>query len=329
MGEYIKHFLKGVAMGAANVIPGVSGGTVALVVGIYRRLIEAIRSINAPAIRLLFTGQLKEFIRHTDGAFLFTLGVGVCVGILSVAQVLKYCLENYPAWTYSLFFGLILASVHYVAKEIKAYTAAAIASFVTGILIAVFIAFITPASENRDIYYLVLCGAISICSMILPGLSGSFVLILMGNYVLVLSSITAFTAAAKAMLLGETDKVTAFFKGDSFMVLLCVGVGMLVGILLFARLLSWVYKRYENATLALLTGFVAGSLLIIWPWKVSNTEEIVIADGKTKEVVTGYDWYLPDFATLETWGMIAVMLGGVLALLVMAKKKRRLLDTGC
>ena len=198
MGEHIKLFLKGVAMGAANIIPGVSGGTVALVVGIYRRLIEAIRNINGPAIRLLFKGQVKEFIRYTDGAFLFTLGVGICVGILGVAQLLNYCLEVYPVWTYSLFFGLILASVQYVAKEIKAYTAGAVVSFVAGIAIAVFIALTTPASENREIYYLVLCGAVAVCSMILPGLSGSFVLILMGNYALVLSSITEFTGAGKA-----------------------------------------------------------------------------------------------------------------------------------
>lgn len=308
-------------MGAANVIPGVSGGTVALVVGIYRRLIEAIRSINVPAIRLLFTGQIKEFARHTDCAFLLTLGIGVCVGILSVAQVLKYSLEHYPEWTYSLFFGLILASVHYVAKEIKEYNASALLSFAFGISVAVFIAFITPASENKEIYYLVLCGAIAVCSMILPGLSGSFVLILLGNYVLVLSSITAFTDTAKALLFGEIDVVVAFFQGDSFVVLLCVGIGMIIGLLLFSRILSWVYQRYENATLALLTGFVAGSLLIIWPWKVINTEELAITADKTKEVVTGYDWYLPNFATLETWGMIALMLASLVGLLLIERRK--------
>ena len=319
MSEYISLFLKGIAMGAANVIPGVSGGTVALIAGIYRRLIEAIKCIDASAIRMLFAGRTRDFMRHTDGAFLLTLGVGVCVGILGLAQALKYCLEFYAVWTYSLFFGLILASVFYVAREIKAYTTGAIVSFVIGITIAVLIALITPASENKDIYYLILCGAIAVCSMILPGLSGSFVLILLGNYVLVLSSITAFTDVAKALLHGDTDSVAAFFNGIYFTVLLYVGIGMIVGLLLFSRLLSWVYKRFENATLALLTGFVAGSLLIIWPWKENITEEVVITAENSKTVVTGYDWYLPDFTTLETWGMFAVMLVGAVALALLEK----------
>jgi len=319
MSETIRLFLKGLAMGAANIIPGVSGGTVALVTGIYRRLIEAIRSIDSAALRLLFKARIKEFIRHTDLTFLLTLGVGVCAGILGLARALKYCLEFYPEWTYALFFGLILASTYYVAKAIKRYNASTVLSFLVGISVAVFIALITPAAENTDAYYLLFCGAISICSMILPGLSGSFVLILLGNYVLVLSSINAFTDTAKALLKGDLDSVAAFIGGESFMVLLYVGLGMLIGILLFARLLSLIYRHFENATVALLTGFVAGSLLIIWPWKKNQTEEVVIAAGKTKEVVTGYEWYLPDFADISTWGMIGTMLIGAVVLVLLER----------
>jgi len=295
--EHFFHFLRGLAMGAANVIPGVSGGTIALLTGIFERLVKALRSFDVPAAQLLLQRKWPAFFRHTDFAFLVAIGLGVVVAIVGLAGFLEYQLKYNRELTMAFFFGLIVASVWFVGKTVRRWSFAPACFMAIGCAIAVGIALVNPAQENGSFFYLMLCGVAAICSMILPGLSGSFVLLVMGNYALVLRGIKEF----------------------DFGVLVPVAVGCGVGLLLFARLLSWLLKRFHDATIALLTGFVLGSLAIIWPWKHETMRLQHITGEEFKEVVVGYDWYLPDPTRLDFWTAVGLMVAGALIVWAMEK----------
>ncbi len=242
--DYIILAFKGAAMGAANVIPGVSGGTIALVTGIYEEFIHSLKSIDGKAIKLLLSFKIKELVQHVNAPFLIAILVGVAVSILSLAKFLEWCLTKQEVLTMAFFFGLILASVWLVGKTIKEWNWKTVLSFAVGAVVAVVMAFLNPGQENTNWWYMILCGVVAISSMILPGLSGSFILLIMGNYLLVLSAIGNF----------------------NFKLLAPFAVGCLVGLVVFSNLLSWVFKHYKEITFALLTGFILGSLVIIWPW---------------------------------------------------------------
>ncbi len=254
-------------MGAANVIPGVSGGTVAFITGIYERLIVALKNIDLESLRLFFSGSFSEFSKRVDLNFLSILFLGVFVSILSLAKVLELAFENYEVLTLSFFFGLIMASILAVGNKIEKINSSSILSFVFGTAIAVSIAFLPPAQANSSFFYLVLCGVAAVSSMILPGLSGSYVLLLMGNYVLVLRAVSSF----------------------DFSILLPMVLGCIAGLVLLSRLLSYLFANFKDQTIGILTGFVFGSLLIIWPWKTTLTESLA-----GQEKATGYIWNLPE-----------------------------------
>lgn len=273
-------------MGAANVIPGVSGGTIALITGIFERLIDAIKSFDMQAVKLLFSGKIKELLKHIDFNFLVAVGLGVGMSIITIARLFDYLFESYPVYIWSFFFGLILASVFFVGKEVGKWKIAQILAFLIGTAGAVSISILSPASPNDSFLYLIICGMVGACSMILPGLSGSFVLILMGNYQLVM-----------------IDAVNTM----DFAILLPVVIGAGVGLLAFSYVLSWVFKRFRSQTLSLLSGFILGSLLILWPWKNEITETF---GDKIK--VIGYDWILPaQFNSEVLWALVWAILGVV------------------
>ena len=285
MKEFLSIFFKGMAMGAANVIPGVSGGTIALITGIFERLIHAIKSFDITAIKLLFSGKVKDFITHTDLYFLLALFAGIGVSIISVARLFSYLFEYYPIYLWSFFFGLILASVIFVGRTVERWRPSVIASFIIGASVAISITLLTPASENDSFFYLIICGVVAICSMILPGLSGSFVLILMGNYQLVM-----------------IDAVNDI----RFDILFPVVIGAVGGLIGFSYILSWVFKKYKDQTISTLTGFILGSLGIIWPWKTAMIEYF----GE-KEKVIGYDYFIPEMNTEFAMAMALVIIGFV------------------
>lgn len=288
MINYILNILKGALMGAANVIPGVSGGTMALLTGIFEKLINAIKSFDLQAIKLGLRFKFKELFEHIDIKFLSAIGIGVVASILTFARVLEYLFDHHALYVWAFFFGLILASVYFVGKKISRRSGAVIALFVIGTVLAASIAFMTPAEENASIPYLLICGAIAMCSMILPGLSGSYVLLLMGNYQLVMiKAVSSFDLA----------------------ILIPVGIGAMVGLLAFARLLAWIFKKFHDPTLALLTGFIFGSLSILWPWKDAIIKTFQKGD-EVKEKVIGYDYALPEL-NAETAIAIAIMGTGI------------------
>lgn len=247
----MKHFfinaIKGAAMGAANVIPGVSGGTIALITGIFERLINSIKSFNITALKLIIAGKFKEFSIYTDLVFLISILLGIAISIFSFARLLDYLFTNYPIHIWSYFFGLIIASVYFVGKTIEKWRIPTIIAFLIGTTIAIGITVLSPSRENDHYLYVFICGIVASCSMILPGLSGSFVLILMGNYQLVM-----------------IDSINNFDL--NVLIPLVVGAGF--GLLVFSYFLSWIFKNYHDQTLGMLTGFILGSLSILWPWKV-------------------------------------------------------------
>ncbi len=281
-------------MGAANVIPGVSGGTIAFITGIYEELINSLKSFDVEAIKLLTSFRFKAFAQHINLPFLVVLFAGVGVSLVTLGKALKFLFENYEVPVWAFFFGLIIASVYFVGKTIKQWSLPTILMTLLGTAIAVALAFIKPAQENTAYWYLFICGVVAMASMLLPGLSGSFVLILMGNY---------------AFIMLEA------IPNHNIPVIASVGVGAVVGFIILSRVISFLMGSYESQTIGALTGFIFGSLLIIWPWK----NKILLLDQagnpivrKGKEVVMGYDWLAPDFSHSQTMIAFALMVLGAI-----------------
>jgi len=279
-------------MGAANVIPGVSGGTVAFITGIYERLINALKSIDLKSLGLFFTGNFGEFAKRIDLNFLAVLFLGVFVSILSLAKVIELAFENYEVQTLAFFFGLIVASILAVGRKIETINFGSVLSFIIGAGIAISIAFFPPAQPNSSFFYLMLCGVAAVSSMILPGLSGSYVLLLMGNYVLVLRAVSSF----------------------DFSILAPMILGCIAGLILLSRLLSYLFSNFKDQTIGVLAGFVLGSLLIIWPWKTTLTESF---EGKEKAV--GYIWNIPAVDSQLFVSLILIVVGFLLVTLLEKK----------
>ena len=281
-------------MGAANVIPGVSGGTIALVTGVYEELIESLKSFNIQAIRLLLKKDFKGFSTYIHLDFLIVLFLGVGLSIVSLAKLIEYLFNKNEQLVWSFFFGLILASIYYLGKMVKNWNIISLSSLILGIILASSLAFIKPVSENASIYYLVLCGVVAVSSMILPGLSGSYVLILMGNYQLI-------------MLQSVSDPI------NNMSILLPVVIGAIIGFLGLSHGISYVLKKFYNPTISLLTGFVIGSLIIIWPWKISS-DTITGRNGDLK--VVSYEWLFPEINTDNLLCLILILAGIILVWLV-------------
>jgi putative membrane protein len=300
--DYASLSLKGLGMGAANVIPGVSGGTIALITGIFEELIDSIKSFDLKALQLLIRGKFLEFARHVNLSFLVAVFLGVAVSILSLAKLLDYLFMNYPVYVWAFFFGLILASVYFVGRSVHRWNLPVIVSLVVGTGVAVAISVLNPASENDHFLYLLICGVVAVCSMILPGLSGSFVLILLGNYELVMI------------------KAVSHLRFD---ILLPVVLGAGGGLILFSHFLSWVFKKFRNETISLLTGFILGSLAILWPWKYAvyklDAAGQVVTRSSGEMIITGYQRFIPDAVNKEVILAIAYALMGIVVIWLIEK----------
>ncbi len=293
-------FFKGMAVGAANVIPGVSGGTMALITGIYERLINAIKSFDMTALRLFIKFRWRQLAQHINFYFLFSIGLGIIAAVLSLAKLFSFLFRDYPVFIWAYFFGLVLASVYFIGKNVKKRHWTTYLSFIIGTLIAIAVTTLHPAVENDNPWYLFLNGIIAIVSMILPGLSGSFVLILLGNYQLV-----------------TIDAINHF----NLKVLLPFVAGAIAGLIGFSHVLSWLFKRYRYQTLALLTGFILGSLSILWPWKkavyLEHNGQIVLKHGKP--VVSYYKQILPAHFDGNFWLAILLIITGIISIIWIEK----------
>ncbi|MCG6188911.1 DUF368 domain-containing protein [Maribellus maritimus] len=260
--DYFVLVLKGMGMGAADVVPGVSGGTIAFITGIYEELINSIKSINLNALKLILSGKIADFWKAINGTFLVCVLLGIGISVFSLAKGLKYLLDNHPVLVWSFFFGLIVASAIYVARTIKKWDISTVVAGIAGIIVAYFITVITPAEANTTTWFIFVSGAIAICAMILPGISGSFILVLLGMYKFVLDAVGNLQIA----------------------VILTFMVGAAIGIITFSNILSWLLKKFHNQTIAVLAGFMVGSLNKVWPWK-QVTETFTDRHGEIKPLV--------------------------------------------
>lgn len=281
-------YFKGMAMGAADIVPGVSGGTMALIAGIYERLINAIGSIG-PNLWQVYRKQggvkgLIDIWRHVDATFLLVLLLGIVTSFATLAGFIKNLLDNQPLLIWSFFFGLVVATVVILLSEIKRWNVARVVLFIFGIVAAVGISSMPLITTEPSLPYVFFAGAIAICAMILPGISGSFILLLLGVY----------------------DRVLAAIHNFNLTIIITLMAGMVTGLLLFTRALKWLLSRYYQGTLALLTGFIAGSLVKVWPWKV---DELGSLTGEAIHNVA--PWNYPDGAQwLITIGLM--LLGAIL-----------------
>ncbi|KZN58019.1 DUF368 domain-containing protein [Pseudoalteromonas luteoviolacea] len=243
--DYIWLFFKGAGMGAADVVPGVSGGTIAFITGIYARLLAAIKSVDLSALQMVLKGQFKEAWEHVDGSFLLAVFGGLITSALSLAKIITYLLEHHQQLVWSFFFGLIIASFIYIAKKVDKWQATHIVSCILGAAIAYVITAMSPAEAQVQPWFYFVAGSIAVCAMILPGISGSFILLLLGMYGHVLTALNN-----KELIL-----IGLFL------------LGCICGLMIFSRFLSWLLSKYEQVTFALLSGFLIGSLNMLWPWK--------------------------------------------------------------
>ncbi len=269
-------FLKGLAMGAADIVPGVSGGTIAFISGIYERLLTAIKSVNLDALKALRQKGLKGFWEHIDGTFLVALFGGILLSVFALSSVLIWTMKTYPQLLWSFFMGLVLASALYIGRQIELKEWKSIAALAIGIVIAYSITLLSPTELPKNYLTAFLAGFIAICAMILPGISGSFILLLMGMYAHVLGAVH--------------DREILF--------LLCFALGCGIGLLSFARLLSWLFKNYRSSALSVLTGFMIGSLPKLWPWQ--NVLQTRI-NSKGEEVSFMYESVMPKYFSGEPY----------------------------
>jgi putative membrane protein len=243
-------FLKGMAMGAADVVPGVSGGTIAFISGIYEELLRSVSAINFSTLSMLQKNGFKAVWKSINGSFLVVLLAGISVSVVSLAKGITYLLENQPILLWSFFFGLVLASIFFIGKQITKWNFVTMATLLFGAFVAYYITILEPMiSEGASLWFLFFSGALAICAMILPGISGSFILVLLGSYKIILEAI----------------------HSRDFQIIAVVGLGAITGLLSFSKVLKWLFLKYKNITLAGLMGFVTGSLNKIWPWKETLT----------------------------------------------------------
>lgn len=247
--DYFIIALKGVAMGAADAVPGVSGGTIAFISGIYEELISSISNINLALFKTLKQDGLKAFWAQANGNFILALLTGIIISFASFMRLAKYLIEQHPVLIWSFFFGLIVVSIYFVGKQITKWNVGTIVTLILGAALAFYITSLPSLAVNNNPWFLFFAGAIAICAMILPGISGSFILIILG----------AYKALSNAVHDWDFKKIAIF------------AVGAVVGLLSFSRLLKWLFKNYHNTTLALLTGFILGSLNKMWPWKKTTS----------------------------------------------------------
>ena len=256
--EYILTAVKGACMGAADVIPGVSGGTIAFIMGIYDKFVASLAAINAEAVKLFFTGKFKEFWRHINGGFLLSLVIGIGVSVISLATVMQTLLSDFPIQTWAFFFGLIVASSIFILRGISGWGLREILFLIGGILLGVTICTLSPTQTPDALWFIFLSGAIAICAMILPGISGSFILLILGKYQYILGAVS--------------DLVAGQNIAGNLLIIGVFAIGAVVGILGFSKFLHWILSRWHKQTLIILAGFIIGSLVKIWPW--NNPEAI-------------------------------------------------------
>ena len=293
-GHYLLVLLKGIAMGAADVVPGVSGGTIAFITGIYEKLLDSINGLNFGLIKILRTDGIAAAWKSFNGTFLVALFGGIGISLFSLARLIEWLLDNEPIKLWSFFFGLVLASIIYVGKQVGKWSIGTCIALLVGAAIAYTVTILPPLGNSDSLAYLFCCGMIAVCAMILPGISGSFILLILGAY----------------------QPVIEALSDRNFTLLAVVGAGCVVGLLSFSRVLKWLFRKFERLTIAVLTGFLIGSLNKIWPWKEVKKvlvrhagepdSDVHITSLVERSVLPGEHYSVADPSAFTANGMIEV-----------------------
>lgn len=309
--------LKGLAMGAANKVPGVSGGVVAFVAGFYEEFIYSLQKFNRKALALLINGRFKSFYQYINGTFLGLLILGMVISYFSVSKILDYLIEHYELYVWSSFFGMIIGSIYYISKDFGEWNRKYLGYLLLGIISGISISFLDPATENDNLIFVFFCGMISVSGMTLPGLSGSFILILIGNYVLLLvDSVNALYDTIADILHWDFSFIHDAARIELLKVLSVFTLGSVAGLVTFSHLLAYVLKHFRKATYAVIIGFITGSLGVVWPWKTKEYEVdasgIIVLDDNGREIIKDYDRFWPSDLSLETFLAIFFIFIGIL-----------------
>jgi uncharacterized membrane protein len=314
--------LKGIAMGAANKVPGVSGGIVALVGGFYEELIFSFQHLNFKAFKLFLNGRFKSFWTYINGSFLSLLFGGVIISFFSVSILLDYALQNNESIVLGAFFGMIVASLYLVIKQVKEWKKTLIIVLFLGFIFGLGISFTKPVAENSNLIFVFFCGIISVSGMTIPGLSGSFLLLILGNYKLLLvDSVNALFTVISGSLLMNFQSLR---DGNIQQLLIILGIftlGSLFGLILFSNLIKWVINKYPQLTLAAIIGFIAGTLRLVWPWKTKiyyySNNEAFLKNNIGNPELAFYEYNIPDFSKFDTYTILIALILGVIILLVL------------
>ncbi|MFH4968014.1 DUF368 domain-containing protein [Gaetbulibacter sp. M240] len=313
--------LKGLGMGAANKVPGVSGGVVAFVAGFYEEFIYSLKKINRKAFKLLINGRFRSFYHYINGRFLSLLFSGMIISYFSVSKLLDYLIKHYELYVWSVFFGMIIGSIYYINKDFKVWNYKTYITLALGILTGLSISFLNPATQNDNLWFVFFCGIISVSGMTLPGFSGSFILILMGNYVLLLvDSVNALYDTFLNIIVGDFSFIYNDERLRMLQVLAMFTLGSVTGLVTFSHLLSFILKHYKDITISAIIGFIIGSLGVVWPWKKTifklDPSGQYIFDSAGEKVVENYQRYLPQLNVETLYAIFFIILGVVIVLIL-------------
>ncbi|PNQ73312.1 DUF368 domain-containing protein [Hanstruepera neustonica] len=313
--------LKGLGMGAANKVPGVSGGVVAFVAGFYEEFIYSLQKVNRKAFKLLINGRFKSFFQYINGRFLSLLFLGMIISYFSVSKLLDYLIIHYELYVWSVFFGMIIGSIYYISKDFKDWNYKTYLSLAIGIILGVSISFLDPAKENDNLWFVFFCGMISVSGMTLPGFSGSFILILLGNYVLLLvDSVNALYDTFIEIIKGDFGFVDNSERLRMLKVLAVFTLGSIAGLVTFSHVLNYILKHYKSITIASIIGFIVGSLGVVWPWKKTifklNQNGTFALDSSGEKIIENYQRYMPEWNS-ETGFAIGFVIMGILIVLAL------------
>lgn len=329
-GDRIFLVIKGLAMGAANKVPGVSGGVVAFVAGFYEEFIYSLQKFNLNALKLLINFRFKSFYKYINGRFLSLLLLGMLISYFSVSKLLDFLIVHYERRVWSTFFGLIIGSIYYIAKDYEPWTRKNLLFLSLGIVCGGLISLLEPAQQNDNLWFVFFCGMIGVCGMTLPGLSGSFLLIILGNYVLLLvDAVNALYDTLSEVILGDFSFWNQFERVRMLKVLVVFSLGSIAGLITLSHILSFVLKKFKNSTFAVIIGFITGSLGVVWPWKNVRYKTDAIGqslqDAKGNLIIDQYDRYLPalDSETALDIAFISLGIATILALEGYGNRQRK------
>ncbi|MFV0248527.1 MAG: DUF368 domain-containing protein [Tenacibaculum sp.] len=325
--QKINLFLKGLIMGGANKVPGVSGGMVAFVMGFYKELIFTFQRINLKALKLLFSGRFKSFANYSNLEFLIYIMSGSIFSYFSISLLLDYFLNNYQIYVWAWFFGMIIGSIYYIAKNFGNWHLKSIVALLIGTLTGLAISFMNPAKENDNLWFIFLCGIIGVSGMTLPGLSGSFILILLGNYVLLLvDSVNVLGNIITSLISGNLEVLKNPLKVRYLKIIGVFTAGSIFGLISISHILGYVLKRWHQIVTALIIGFIAGSLGNVWPWKRILYKKIgsnYMHDQNGDKIIEAYQRYMPNIKEHETLAAIGFIVVGIAFILIIDLYEKR------